>query len=139
MGRVVLAGGVRQVSRVFPHLKPVQCWGCYRYGHTRARCRETLASCGGCGGAFHGIVCAETLTCVNCGGAHRADNPVCPRRKEIAEGLRQRAADLCRALDENSSYLPPSNRSPSLSPLSPSISLSTFTTDHTAPRLPERK
>ncbi|KAJ7019590.1 hypothetical protein C8F04DRAFT_1321415 [Mycena alexandri] len=36
-------------------------------------------------------------------GRHRADNPICPRRKQIAEELRLRAAELCEALDEHSS------------------------------------
>ncbi|KAJ7016450.1 hypothetical protein C8F04DRAFT_1281445 [Mycena alexandri] len=61
-GRVIMAGGARQVSRAFPHLKPVQCWGCYRYNHTRARCREKTTTCGGCGGASHGVGCSETPT-----------------------------------------------------------------------------
>ncbi|KAJ7284336.1 hypothetical protein C8J57DRAFT_1497266 [Mycena rebaudengoi] len=36
--RVVLAGAAPAVCRGFPHLRIVQCWGCYKFGHTRSRC-----------------------------------------------------------------------------------------------------
>ncbi|KAJ7828334.1 hypothetical protein B0H13DRAFT_1917136 [Mycena leptocephala] len=105
-GRVVLAGTAPAVGRGFPHLRVVQCWGCFRYGHTRARCSVAETKCGGCGNASHGIVCAEKPSCINCSGAHRSDSFSCPARKRIAEHLRQRAADLCATLDAQSRFNP---------------------------------
>ncbi|KAK6988266.1 hypothetical protein R3P38DRAFT_3229132 [Favolaschia claudopus] len=37
-GRVLLAGHAPQVGRTFPHPRVVQCWNCYKFGHTRTRC-----------------------------------------------------------------------------------------------------
>ncbi|KAJ7015789.1 hypothetical protein C8F04DRAFT_1205143 [Mycena alexandri] len=126
-GRVYLAGHAPRVGRVFPHLDVVQCWGCYKHGHIRARCNAPAAKCGGCGKAPHGIICSETPVCINCSGAHRADNPVCPVRKEHAEKQRRRAAELCRVLDQQSRYTPhyESNTTATspLSPLSPTLNL----------------
>ncbi|KAJ6469791.1 hypothetical protein C8R47DRAFT_1222863 [Mycena vitilis] len=138
-GRVFLAGHVPQVGRVFPHLRVVRCWNCFKYGHTRARC-GVAARCGGCGKDAHGVICTEKPSCVNCGGTHRADNSACPTRKRIAEQLRQRAADLCQALDEQSSCKPSPGVTPSLSPLPLSLGLSGLPSSepHPAPRLPER-
>ncbi|KAJ7780983.1 hypothetical protein B0H16DRAFT_1817329 [Mycena metata] len=63
----------------------------------------------------------------NCGGVHRADNPVCPVRKEYSEKQKQRAAELCRVLDQQSRYPPHFDASAAaaspLSPLSPSLNL----------------
>ncbi|KAJ7726791.1 hypothetical protein B0H16DRAFT_1735508 [Mycena metata] len=127
-GRVLLAGHALRVGRTFPHLDVVQCWGCFKFGHVRSRCNAPVAKCGGCGKAPHGIICSETPVCINCGGAHRADNPVCPVRKECADKQKQRAAELCRALDQQSRYTPHfMDASPPispLSPLSPSLNLS---------------
>ncbi|KAJ7017104.1 hypothetical protein C8F04DRAFT_1201024 [Mycena alexandri] len=126
-GRVLLAGHAPRVGRTFPHLDVVQCWGCFNFGHVRSRCNAPVAKCGGCGKAPHGTVCSETPVCINCSGAHRADNPVCPVRKERADKQKQRAAELCRALDQQLRYTPHfMEASPStspLSPLSPSLNL----------------
>ncbi|KAJ7216489.1 hypothetical protein GGX14DRAFT_562049 [Mycena pura] len=141
--RVILAGTAPAVGRGFPHLRVVQCWGCLKFGHTRARCSVTEPRCAGCGQDSHGVVCSEKPCCVNCGGAHRADNFICPSRKRVAEHLRARAADLCEMLDAQSPFtmLPPI--SATLSPLSSSVNLANFSSPppaHSplAPRLPER-
>jgi hypothetical protein len=139
-GHVVLAGMAPAVGRGFPHLRVVQCWGCYRFGHTRARCSVTAARCGGCGKDAHGAVCAEKPSCVNCGGLHRSDSLSCLSRKRIAEQLRQRAADVCRSLDEQSSVQRVSVYASPLSPLSSSLGLadlSQSTPSPLAPRLPD--
>ncbi|KAJ7016815.1 hypothetical protein C8F04DRAFT_1201495 [Mycena alexandri] len=138
-GRVMFGGQAPQVQRAFPHLEVVQCWGCYRYNHIRSRCPEAEPKCVGCGGAAHGVVCSAMPTCVNCGGTHRADNPACPKRKEIAARMKLRANELCAALDASSTC----RRSPCLpdSPLSPltaSLSLHALLqhTHYSALRLP---
>ncbi|KAJ7035476.1 hypothetical protein C8F04DRAFT_1182380 [Mycena alexandri] len=137
-GRVALGGQAPQVQRAFPHLTVVQCWGCYQYNHIRSRCPEVNTKCGGCGGVSHGAVCAVTPKCLNCGGVHRADNPSCPRRKEISARMRQRADELCAALDESSDSRTPTMTSSLLSPLPSSLALGSFSSrTHTlAPRLP---
>ncbi|KAJ7433286.1 hypothetical protein B0H11DRAFT_2259557 [Mycena galericulata] len=84
---VILAGTAPAVGRGFPHLRIVQCWGCLKFGHTRVRCSVTEPRCAGCGKDAHGVVCPEKPSCINCGGAHRADNFICPSRKWIAEQL----------------------------------------------------
>ncbi|KAJ7182535.1 hypothetical protein C8R43DRAFT_1116173 [Mycena crocata] len=144
--RVVLAGTAPVVSRGFPNLRICQCWGCYKYGHTRGRCGVTEAKCGGCGKAAHGVTCTEKPSCVNCDGPHRSDSFACPARKRIAELLRQRAVETSRRLDEEmytriraTSGLPHSNSSPFLTPLTSALGLSSLPTPSTplAPRLPE--
>ncbi|KAJ7126363.1 hypothetical protein C8R43DRAFT_1134954 [Mycena crocata] len=145
--RIILAGTAPVVNRGFPNLRVVQCWGCYKYGHTRGRCGVTEALCGGCGKAAHGAFCAEKPSCVNCSGAHRSDSFACPSRKRIAEQLRQRAVDTCRMLDEEMYarlQKSPSPSSPQLdrlpSPLTSALGLSQLPSpnDPMAPRLPER-
>ncbi|KAJ7026226.1 hypothetical protein C8F04DRAFT_1190768 [Mycena alexandri] len=119
-GRVLLAGHAPRVGRTFPHLDVVQCWGCFKYGHVRARCNAPDAN--------------------NCGGVHRADNPVCPVRKEYSEKQKQRAAELCRVLDQQSRYPPhfvaSTTAASPLSPLSPSLHLQDlYTTSNSTPAL----
>ncbi|KAJ7936029.1 hypothetical protein B0H13DRAFT_2304100 [Mycena leptocephala] len=138
-GRVILAGTAPAVGRGFPHLRVVQCWGCLKFGHTRARCSLPAARCGGCGKDAHGIICADKPSCVNCSGVHRSDSLSCPSRKRIAEQLRQRAADICKTLDSQSQYSPCLVVDP-LSPLTPALGLSSafsILTTPPAPRLPE--
>nr|GAT47623.1 predicted protein [Mycena chlorophos] len=136
-GRVILCGHAPSVSRCFPHLRLTQCWGCFKFGHTRARCGKSNPSCAGCGKENHGVICAEKPSCINCGGAHRADSYVCPVRKRVAEDLRARAAELSRQLDEQSRFYPAN--SPTASPLgSPRPSCCSSHSLPLAPRVPER-
>ncbi|KAJ7162472.1 hypothetical protein C8R46DRAFT_1037674 [Mycena filopes] len=94
MGRLRVAGSAAAVARGFPHLRVVQCWGCLKFGHTRARCCVKEPKCGGCGDKTHGPVCSSKPHCLNCGGDHRADAFTCPARKSKALALRQRAIEL---------------------------------------------
>ncbi|KAJ7440667.1 hypothetical protein B0H11DRAFT_2216941 [Mycena galericulata] len=142
--RVILAGMAPAVGRGFPHLCVVQCWGCLKFGHTRARCSVTEPRCTGCGKDAHGVVCSEKLSCINCGGTHHADNFICPSRKRVAEQLRTRVADLCEMLDAQSPYFTlPSPAAATLSPLSSSVNLAGFASASSiahsplAPQLPE--
>ncbi|KAJ7030555.1 hypothetical protein C8F04DRAFT_1263855 [Mycena alexandri] len=104
VGRVILVGMAPTVQRGFPHLRVRQCWGCLKFGHSRAQCGVKTERCGGCGKGVHGLGCAEKPNCINCGEAHRSDSYACPTRKRIAVQLNQRAADICCALDEASIY-----------------------------------
>ncbi|KAJ6505701.1 hypothetical protein C8R47DRAFT_1243578 [Mycena vitilis] len=82
LGRLRLAGSVPTVARGFPHLRVVQCWGCLKLGHIRARCKVKETKCGGCGEKSHGAVCT---------------------RKDKAAALRQRAMELTTYLNSTSS------------------------------------
>ncbi|KAJ7649109.1 hypothetical protein DFH06DRAFT_1421616 [Mycena polygramma] len=135
-GRVILAGMAPTVERGFPHLRICQCWGCLKYGHTRSRCGVKTERCGGCGKEAHGPICTEKPTCINCGEAHRSDSMACPARKRIAAQLKQRAADICRALDQASSYNKP--RTASESSTTQAVSPAVNKTDSFALRLHER-
>ncbi|KAJ7017521.1 hypothetical protein C8F04DRAFT_1279248 [Mycena alexandri] len=142
-GRVVLGGMAPMVQRGFPHLRVCQCWGCLKFGHTRSRCGVKTERCGGCGKDTHGI-CTDKPTCINCGETHRSDTLSCPARKRIAAQLNQRAADICRALDEASIYNKQRAATESGSPMSATSTLledseSFDTTPHPALRLHERK
>ncbi|KAJ7934582.1 hypothetical protein B0H13DRAFT_2305683 [Mycena leptocephala] len=133
--RVILAGTAPAVGRGFPHLRVVQCGGCFKYGHTRARCSTAESKCGGCGKAAHGITCAEKPSCVNCSGAHRSDSFSCPAHKQIAENLRQRATDLCASLHAQLRFNPHTLPKTTLSPLPSSLGLADFSTLPPSPAL----
>jgi hypothetical protein len=57
LGRLRLAGSAPTVVCGFPHLRVSQCWGCYKFGHIKARCTVKIPKCGGCGNAAHGTTC----------------------------------------------------------------------------------
>jgi hypothetical protein len=106
LGRLRLAGSAPTVVRGFPHLRISQCWGCYKFGHIKARCTVKVPKCGGCGEAAHSASCVSKPVCLNCGGDHRADAFSCPTRKRVAESLRNRAVELTAHLNATSSVLP---------------------------------
>ncbi|KAJ7761782.1 hypothetical protein B0H16DRAFT_1809983 [Mycena metata] len=141
-GRVILGGMAPMVQRGFPHLRVCQCWGCHKFGHTQSRCGVKTQRCGGCGKDAHGPVCAEKPNCINCGEVHRSDSLSCPARKRIAAQLNQRAADICRALDEASVYNKQRRVTESLSPAMSTSTLfeapEPFNPTTPAPRLHER-
>ncbi|KAJ7936964.1 hypothetical protein B0H13DRAFT_2303286 [Mycena leptocephala] len=104
VGRVILVGMAPTVQRGFPHLRICQCWGCLKFGHTCSRCGVKAERCGGCGKGAHGPICTEKPHCINCGEAHRSDSMSCLTRKRIVAELNKRAADICRVLDEASTF-----------------------------------
>jgi hypothetical protein len=79
---------------------------------------------------------------INCGEAHRSDSMACPARKRIAAQLNQRAADICRALDEASRYNKPRSASESslqtTASTSPTVTPVLISTNSSAPRLHDR-
>ncbi|KAJ6617345.1 Endonuclease/exonuclease/phosphatase [Mycena sp. CBHHK59/15] len=102
-GRGILAGAAPTVVRGFPHLRVAQCWGCLKFGHTKARCTVNETKCGTCGETVHGAICSSMPQWLNCGEAHRADSFMCPTRRRIAEVLRMRAVELTKSLNQSSS------------------------------------
>ncbi|KAH7948423.1 hypothetical protein HPB52_022687 [Rhipicephalus sanguineus] len=76
--RVVLLGLRLRVRHVRP--RPRQCQQCGRFGHVAKACQRKGA-CIRCGRQH---LEAESCKprCVNCGGAHAADTPTCPRWQE---------------------------------------------------------
>ena len=66
--------------RVRPYVpNPLICFKCFRYGHTKARCRMK-AICAKCGGADHtdDRQCERDARCRSCGGGHTALSHDCP-------------------------------------------------------------
>ncbi|KAJ7141411.1 hypothetical protein C8R44DRAFT_246111 [Mycena epipterygia] len=96
-GGIALADSTFAVTRGFPHLRIIQCWRCFQYGHHGTRC-NAKARCGRCGKAEHGV-CSDPPTCANCRGAHRSGSKACPYRQRIAGQLRQQISDANRMLD----------------------------------------
>ncbi|KAK6989044.1 hypothetical protein R3P38DRAFT_3092951, partial [Favolaschia claudopus] len=94
-GRIVLCSTSPTVARGFPHLRISQCWGCYKYGHTKARCNPV-------GDHSPTTPCSGPVACLNCGGKHRADSYSCPKRKELLVTLAGRMKDLHESLDKSS-------------------------------------
>ncbi|KAK7034822.1 hypothetical protein R3P38DRAFT_2911685, partial [Favolaschia claudopus] len=105
-GRIVLCSTSPTVARGFPHLRISQCWGCYKYGHTKARCNVKTPSCAVCakpvGDHSPTTPCSGPVACLNCGGKHRADSYSCPKRKELLVTLAGRMKDLHESLDKSS-------------------------------------
>ncbi|KAH7931462.1 hypothetical protein HPB52_025650 [Rhipicephalus sanguineus] len=73
--RVVLLGLRLRVRHVRP--RPRQCQQCGRFGHVAEACQRKGA-CIRCG-RQHLQTESCKPRCVNCGGAHAADTPTCPR------------------------------------------------------------
>ncbi|KAH7971709.1 ice-structuring glycoprotein [Rhipicephalus sanguineus] len=76
--RVVLLGLRLRVRHVRP--RPRQCQQCGRFGHVAEACQRKGA-CIRCG-RQHLETESCNPRCVNCGGAHAADTPTCPRWQE---------------------------------------------------------
>ncbi|KAJ7080674.1 hypothetical protein C8R44DRAFT_862807 [Mycena epipterygia] len=98
-----LAGSAPTVVRAFPHLRVTQSWGCFKFGHVKAKCLVKETKCGSCGETAHGAIFTSKPKCLNCGGEHRADAFSCPARKRVAESLCLRAIDLTEHLNATSS------------------------------------
>jgi hypothetical protein len=65
----------------FPN--PMLCYGCFSYGHTRARCPGPQR-CFNCSGDIHGEEeCGEASFCRNCKGEHRPTSRQCPVYKKV--------------------------------------------------------
>ncbi|KAK7012423.1 hypothetical protein R3P38DRAFT_2404619, partial [Favolaschia claudopus] len=107
-GRVVPCSTSPTVERGFPHLRISQCWGCHKYGHTRARCNIKVPSCAVCAKPVpehdNPAQCSGPVSCLNCGGKHRADSYSCPKRKELMTKLATRMKELHESLDKSSVY-----------------------------------
>lgn len=68
-------------------LRPMQCKGCWLFGHTMARCRNQVAYeyCAQRGHSKNNCTVLENenrLRCVNCRGRHEASSRLCPRYQE---------------------------------------------------------
>ncbi|XP_039302710.1 uncharacterized protein LOC113005793 [Solenopsis invicta] len=66
--------------RIRPYIESmVQCYNCFRYGHIKARCRNTTR-CIICSEAAHGDnrMCDRTVKCGNCAERHKSTNRRCP-------------------------------------------------------------
>ena len=62
--------GAFQVRTRVYYPRPMMCHKCYRYGHTKTRCKN-------CGEPEHGE-CNKQAKCPNCSGTHNAYDKSCP-------------------------------------------------------------
>ena len=78
--------------KVTPYVpRPMRCFNCHRFGHTKEFCRRAAACCR-CGRSDHTeSECSSELSCVNCGGNHVAISKDCPKFLEEEAILRYRA------------------------------------------------
>lgn len=91
----VTFGGAERVTNVIigssyykvrPYVAdPVMCFNCQRPAHTRFSCKaKTRCLC--CGGPHSKEKClATTYNCANCGGAHMANDKICPYMAKARE------------------------------------------------------
>lgn len=63
-----------RVRAYIPEVK--QCYNCYRFGHTKAVCKNKSKVCVVCSEDFHGY-CDRQEKCINCGGKHKANDRKC--------------------------------------------------------------
>ncbi|XP_041785913.1 uncharacterized protein LOC121601180 [Anopheles merus] len=68
--------GLLQVRTKPYYPKPMLCYKCASFGHTKVRCSKGQV-CGNCGTAAHGE-CSTHPACVNCKGEHSAFSRECP-------------------------------------------------------------
>ncbi|XP_035894761.1 uncharacterized protein LOC118504429 [Anopheles stephensi] len=69
--------GALQVSTRPYYPKPMMCYNCAHYGHTKMSCKVAQA-CANCGTPAHGD-CPVDPVCINCKGPHNAFSRSCPR------------------------------------------------------------
>ncbi|XP_049294397.1 uncharacterized protein LOC125769637 [Anopheles funestus] len=70
--------GALQVSTRPYYPKPMMCYNCTQYGHTKMSCK-VAQNCSNCGTPAHGE-CIVDPVCLNCKGPHNAFSRSCPRR-----------------------------------------------------------
>ncbi|XP_055645145.1 uncharacterized protein LOC129781350 [Toxorhynchites rutilus septentrionalis] len=79
-------GFIRAPTRNF-YPNPMQCFGCYKFGHTSKKCRTKIQLCRNCGRAHpelgneetaKNFICNAPAFCVNCSGNHPSTNRKCP-------------------------------------------------------------
>ncbi|KAK7020879.1 hypothetical protein R3P38DRAFT_3197349 [Favolaschia claudopus] len=104
-GRIVLCSTSPTVARGFPHLRISQCWGCYKYGHTKARCNVKTPSCAVCakpvGDHSPTTPCSGPVACLAAASIALIRIRV-PKRKELLVTLAGRMKDLHESLDKSS-------------------------------------
>lgn len=88
----VKVGHFRHPVRPFIQ-KPLQCHQCFRLGHVRGVCPNSLL-CPRCAEPHAEDTCrATTLKCANCSGPHAASSKDCPRIKKERAVLKQMVRD----------------------------------------------
>lgn len=71
----VKVGVLRVVTRPF-YPNPMQCYGCFVYGHVRSKCPGPRR-CYNCSNEYHDETCETNPRCVNCNGEHRPTSRKC--------------------------------------------------------------
>ena len=79
----VKIGLLRIATRPY-YPNPLLCYGCFRFGHPRARCPGPQR-CRNCSAEYHGEECGKAPHCANCDEAHSSTSRECPEyQKEKA-------------------------------------------------------
>lgn len=79
---VIYFGFIRIPTRNY-YPNPMQCFVCYRFGHTSKKFQKQIQLCWNCGQAHHEKedkvrACDASTSCVNCGGNHPSTSRKCP-------------------------------------------------------------
>lgn len=76
---------------------PMLCFGCYKFGHTKARCQQQTPVCGNCSGNHHSdreTPCNEAVFCSRCQSSqHSLSSRKCPEYK-VEEDIQRLRVDL---------------------------------------------
>lgn len=99
-------GFIRVPTRNY-YPNPMQCFACYKFGHTSKRCRSNTQLCRNCGQTHHhenelDRTCNAISFCVNCAGEHPSTSRQCPNwitenrinRIRIDKGISYKEAKL---------------------------------------------
>lgn len=82
----VRIGLLRTSTRPY-YPNPLLCYGCFRFGHPRARCPGPQR-CFNCSAEHQVEECGETAFCLNCRGSHRPNSRECPVYKQEQQVIR---------------------------------------------------
>lgn len=81
----VFFGFIRVSTRNY-YSNPMQCYGCFKYGHTSKNCKQAAQLCRNCGKNHNENdkerICEAEAYCVNCTGKHPSTSRTCPEWKK---------------------------------------------------------
>jgi len=68
-----------------------QCFKCQKFGHTAAKCRDSMPTCRNCAEGHDSRECkSEVVKCANCKGPHKASSVKCKGRDRATNTLLRR-------------------------------------------------
>lgn len=78
----IFFGFIRVATKNY-YPNPMQCYACYKYGHTSKTCKQAVQLCRNCGKNHHDEndkekLCDAPAYCINCAGKHASTSRTCP-------------------------------------------------------------